>query len=158
MRHTFASPDGPVEVTLERNGEAFTLEGQTLVQHNRGRLHLTLRDGRTCLAHAAKVGDVWWVHLNGRTYKWERVEPGSAGAEHEGGLVAPMPGKVLEVLVSEGDEVESGAPLMVLEAMKMEHRIAATESGTIATIHHSVGEQVDAGATLIDIESPDSDE
>ena len=45
-----------------------------------------------------------------------------------------------------------------MEAMKMEHRIAATESGTITTIHHSVGEQVDAGATLIDIESPDSDE
>ncbi|MED6297509.1 MAG: biotin/lipoyl-containing protein [Candidatus Thermoplasmatota archaeon] len=40
----------------------------------------------------------------------------------------------------------------------MEHRIAATESGTITAIHHSVGEQVDAGATLIDIEPPDSDE
>ena len=41
----------------------------------------------------------------------------------------------------------------VMEAMKMEHRIAATESGTVAVIHHAVGEQVDAGSTLIDIES-----
>ena len=118
MQHTFASSGGPIEVTLSRDGEAFVLEGQSLVQHNRGRLHLRLRDGSTCLAHAAKVGDVWWVHLNGRTYKWERVEPGSAGAEDEGGLVAPMPGKGLEVLVSQGDVVKSGAPLMVLEAMK----------------------------------------
>ena len=85
MQHTFASSDGPVEVTLTRDGEAFVLEGQTLAQHNRGRLHLTLRDGRTCLAPAAKVGDVWWIHLNGRTYKWERIEPGSSGAEDEGG-------------------------------------------------------------------------
>lgn len=152
MRHTFASPDGPVEVTLERNGDAFTLEGQTLVQHNRGRLHLTLRDGRTCLAHAAKVGDVWWVHLNGRTYKWERIEPGSAGTEHEGGLVAPMPGKVLEVLVSEGDEVESGAPLMVLEAMKMEHRIVAATDGTVTAVHFNPGDQVAQGAVLLELE------
>ena len=101
MQHTFASSGGPIEVTLSRDGEALVLEGQSLVQHNRGRLHLRLRDGTTCLAHAAKVGDVWWVHLNGRTYKWERVEPGSSGAEDEGGLVAPMPGKVLEVLVSQ---------------------------------------------------------
>ena len=113
MQHTFASKEGPLEVTLSKNAEAFVLEGHELRQHNRGRLHLTLRDGRTCFAHTAKVGDVWWVHLNGRTYKWERIEPGSTGAEDEGGLVAPMPGKVLEVLVSEGDSVEAGAPLML---------------------------------------------
>ena len=152
MQHTFASSEGPVEVTLTRDGEAFVLEGQTLVQHNRGRLHLTLRDGRTCLAHAAKVGDVWWVHLNGRTYKWERIEPGSSSAEDEGGLVAPMPGKVLEVLVAQGDVVEAGTPLMVLEAMKMEHRIVAAVDGTVVTVHYEAGDQVAQGAVLLDLE------
>lgn len=152
MQHTFASSEGPVEVTLIRDGEAFVLEGQTLVQHNRGRLHLTLRDGRTCLAHAAKVGDVWWVHLNGRTYKWERIEPGSSGAEDEGGLVAPMPGKVLEVLVAQGDVVEAGTPLMVLEAMKMEHRIVAAVDGTVVAVHYEAGDQVAQGAVLLDLE------
>lgn len=152
MQHTFASSDGPVEVTLTRDGEAFVLEGQSLVQHNRGRLHLTLRDGRTSLAHAAKVGDVWWVHLNGRTYKWERIEPGSSGAEDEGGLVAPMPGKVLEVLVAQGDVVEAGTPLMVLEAMKMEHRIVAAADGTVVTVHYEAGDQVAQGAVLLDLE------
>ena len=152
MQHTFASSEGPVEVTLTRDGEAFVLEGQTLVQHNRGRLHLTLRDGRTCLAHAAKVGDVWWVHLNGRTYKWERIEPGSSGTEDEGGLVAPMPGKVLEVLVAQGDVVEAGTPLMVLEAMKMEHRIVAAADGTVVAVHYEAGDQVAQGAVLLDLE------
>ncbi|MGB0235983.1 MAG: acetyl-CoA carboxylase biotin carboxyl carrier protein subunit [Poseidonia sp.] len=152
MQHTFASSEGPVEVTLTRDGEAFVLEGQTLVQHNRGRLHLTLRDGRTCLAHAAKVGDVWWVHLNGRTYKWERIEPGSSGAEDEGGLIAPMPGKVLEVLVAQGDVVEAGTPLMVLEAMKMEHRIVAAADGTVVAVHFEAGDQVAQGAVLLDLE------
>lgn len=152
MQHTFASSEGHVEVTLIRDGEAFVLEGQTLVQHNRGRLYLTLRDGRTCLAHAAKVGDVWWVHLNGRTYKWERIEPGSSGAEDEGGLVAPMPGKVLEVLVAQGDVVEAGTPLMVLEAMKMEHRIVAAADGTVVAVHYEAGDQVAQGAVLLDLE------
>ena len=152
MQHTFASSEGPVEVTLTRDGEAFVLEGQSLVQHNRGRLHLTLRDGRTCLAHAAKVGDVWWVHLNGRTYKWERIEPGSSGTEDEGGLVAPMPGKVLEVLVAQGDVVEAGTPLMVLEAMKMEHRIVAAADGTVVAVHYEPGDQVAQGAVLLDLE------
>ena len=152
MQHTFASSEGPVEVTLTRDGKAFVLEGQTLIQHNRGRLRLTLRDGRTCLAHAAKVGDVWWVHLNGRTYKWERIEPGSSGAEDEGGLVAPMPGKVLEVLVAQGDVVEAGTPLMVLEAMKMEHRIVAAADGTVVAVHFEAGDQVAQGAVLLDLE------
>ena len=152
MQHTFASSEGPVEVTLTRDGEAFVLEGQTLVQHNRGRLRLTLRDGRTCLAHAAKVGDVWWVHLNGRTYKWERIEPGSSGTEDEGGLIAPMPGKVLEVLVAQGDIVQAGTPLMVLEAMKMEHRIVAAADGTVVAVHYEAGDQVAQGAVLLDLE------
>ena len=152
MQHTFASSEGPVEVTLTRDGEAFVLEGQTLVQHTRGRLHLSLRDGRTCLAHAAKVGDVWWVHLDGRTYKWERIEPGSSGAEDEGGLVAPMPGKVLEVLVAQGDVVEAGTPLMVLEAMKMEHRIVAAADGSVVAVHYEAGDQVAQGAVLLDLE------
>jgi len=67
-------------------------------------------------------------------------------------LVAPMPGKVLEVHVNEGDVVEAGEPLMVLEAMKMEHRIVASEAGKVTAVHFGVGEQVAQGATLLEIE------
>jgi len=152
MQHTFASKEGPLEVTLARNGEAFLLEGHELTPHSRGRMHVRMRDGRTCLVHAAKVGDIWWIHLQGRTYRWERIEPGSSSAEDEGGLVAPMPGKVLEVLVKEGDAVEAGTPLMVLEAMKMEHRIVASSDGTVLSVHFNEGDQVAQGAVLLELE------
>ena len=63
-----------------------------------------------------------------------------------------MPGKVLEVLVSEGDKVAAGAPLMVLEAMKMEHRIVASADGTVIRVHYRAGDQVDQGASLLEVE------
>ena len=67
MQHTFASSEGPIEVTLARDGEALQLSGYSLTQHDRGRLLVTLPNGGKCIAHATKVGDIWWVHLNGRT-------------------------------------------------------------------------------------------
>jgi len=107
-------------------------------------------DGK--LAHVAKVGDDWWIHLNGAIHVVSIDEQGAGGGGEADGMIAPMPGKVLEILCEEGDVVEEGQTLIVMEAMKMEHRIAANETGTVATIHHAVGEQVNAGATLIDIE------
>jgi len=108
-------------------------------------------DGR--LAHATKVGDTWWVHLDGRIHNLTLLEHGAAGAGEDAGMTAPMPGKVLEVLCEVGQTVEEGEALIVMEAMKMEHRIAANRAGQVAAIHFQAGEQVDAGATLIDIES-----
>ena len=152
MQHIFASSEGPIEVTLARDGEALQLSGYSLTQHDRGRLLVTLPNGGKCIAHATKVGDIWWVHLNGRTYRWERIEPGSSSARDEGGLVAPMPGKVLDVLVRQGQSVEAGTALMVLEAMKMEHRIVASTDGRVTQIHFQAGEQVAQGAVLLDLE------
>ena len=104
------------------------------------------------LAHTVKVGDDWWVHLDGDIHILTIDEHGAGGSGDSGGMTAPMPGKILEILCDVDDEVEAGQTLIVMEAMKMEHRIAANVSGTIAEIHHEVGEQVEAGATLIDIE------
>ena len=66
-----------------------------------------------------------------------------------GTLAAPMPGKVLQVLVAVGAKVVKGAPLVVLEAMKMEHTIAAPHDGQVAEIHFKAGEQVNEGAELL---------
>src|SRR5690606_10662715 len=68
---------------------------------------------------------------------------------HAGLLTAPMPGKIVRVLVSEGDSVERGAPLIVLEAMKMEHTIAAPAAGIVEKVPYAVGDMVDEGAELI---------
>ena len=66
-----------------------------------------------------------------------------------GSLHAPMPGKVLSVLVTEGDHVEAGTVLLVMEAMKMEHTLRAPVSGVVASIRASAGDQVEAEAPLI---------
>ena len=66
----------------------------------------------------------------------------------KGGLVAPMPGKVVKVLVTEGETVASGAALVVLEAMKMEHTVRAQEAGIVRALHVAVGDQVDTDRLL----------
>jgi 3-methylcrotonyl-CoA carboxylase alpha subunit len=63
-----------------------------------------------------------------------------------------MPGKVLDVLVKVGDHVTAGTTLMVLEAMKMEHRIVAANDGTIIGVHFTAGEQVEQGVALLELE------
>ena len=65
-----------------------------------------------------------------------------------GSLTAPMPGKVVRVLVTCGQEVAVNAPLVVLEAMKMEHTVRATAAGTVRAIHVAVGDQVDGDCVL----------
>ena len=74
------------------------------------------------------------------------VEPGVRIVE--GGLVAPMPGKVVKVLASEGQEVAAGAALVVLEAMKMEHTVRAATAGVVRALHVAVGDQVDTDRLL----------
>jgi acetyl/propionyl-CoA carboxylase alpha subunit len=66
-----------------------------------------------------------------------------------GSLVAPMPGSVVRVLVEVGATVEAGQPLVVLEAMKMEHTVAAPGDGTVGEVRVGAGQQVEAGAVLV---------
>ena len=79
------------------------------------------------------------------------LEPGNEVPE--GGLVAPMPGKVIEVKVKKGDKVKAGDTLIIIEAMKMEHSIKATENGKVAKLMVSLNQQVDNGATLLVLDS-----
>ena len=74
--------------------------------------------------------------------------------ETQGGhLAAPMSGTVVAVLVKRGDKVPRGAPLMILEAMKMEHTIMAPADGVVAAVHYGAGDRVKEGADLVDLEN-----
>ena len=64
-----------------------------------------------------------------------------------------MPGVVLEVLVTAGESVEAGQTLMILEAMKMEHRIVASEDGIVNAVHFNAGDRVEQGTNLLDVEA-----
>ena len=60
-----------------------------------------------------------------------------------------MPGKILQVFVAEGERVNAGQALMVMEAMKMEHRIVASHDGIVDAVHYNAGDQVMQGAELL---------
>ncbi|WP_282262795.1 acetyl/propionyl/methylcrotonyl-CoA carboxylase subunit alpha [Stenotrophomonas sp. PS02301] len=70
-----------------------------------------------------------------------------------GSLVAPMPGRIVATLVSPGTAVKRGAPLLVLEAMKMEHTLQAPADGTVQGYRVKAGDQVGDGAVLVDFEA-----
>ena len=70
-------------------------------------------------------------------------------ASEGGRLTAPMPGKVVSIAVKAGDKVSKGQPLAVMEAMKMEHTIAAPADGTVAEVLYAPGDQVAEGAELL---------
>lgn len=77
----------------------------------------------------------------------ERGRSAGGGAQKE--LRAPMPGRIVRVLVKKGDSVEGGQPLVVMEAMKMENELRAAAAATIADVHVSEGASVEARAMLI---------
>lgn len=114
-------------------------------------------DGQRVRGLAQKVGGTLWVHINGRTFSYEPPKPvGRRGARGpgpvHGDVVAPMPGKINKVAVAQGDKVEAGQLVLVMEAMKMEYTLKASTAGTIAGVHCAAGDQVTLGQTLVKIE------
>jgi 3-methylcrotonyl-CoA carboxylase alpha subunit len=81
--------------------------------------------------------------------EFDPIAHSADGAVESGGLAAPMPGKVIAFLAKAGDTVTQGQPLAVMEAMKMEHTIAAPRDGTIAELLYAVGDQVAEGGELL---------
>ena len=88
------------------------------------------------------------------------MELGTAAAgeaetgEGDGRVTAPMPGKIVKIAVAPGASVEEHALLIVLEAMKMEHRIEASFAGTVGTVLVKEGQLVPAGAALVELRAP----
>jgi len=154
--HDFVFMDGearhPVRVRFTDDGERlligardYRIEGDGLV--------ISL-DGRSFKARAVRDGSHWHVFYNGDyrrlALREELQAPQDAGAG--GSLAAPMPGKVIQVMVEAGARVKKGEPLLILEAMKMEHTITAPADGVVKLINFAAGEQVLEGAELITLE------
>jgi 3-methylcrotonyl-CoA carboxylase alpha subunit len=107
-------------------------------------------------ANVYRGSDAVHVFMNGVHHVFRVVDPylpQSEAADAHGGLIAPMPGRVLSVLVKQGDVVARGAPLVIMEAMKMEHTVTAPADGTVTTVFCAVGEQVKEGSELLVLSS-----
>jgi 3-methylcrotonyl-CoA carboxylase alpha subunit len=112
-------------------------------------------DGAHSRAVVLARGETIAVFKDGESWRLDRVDPlvppASADA-HGGRLSAPMPGRVVQLFIAAGDAVSQGQPLIVIEAMKMEHTIAAPRDGTIAAVRYAIGDLVEEGAELIALE------
>ena len=150
MLHEFKVNGEMAEVTVAREGQEWLLGEYRASVLTDGRIMVQL-DGRARIAHSAKVGDVWWVHIDGHIFCIEKTEAGSADGDSDGGMTAPMPGKILEVKVADGQTVEAGELLLVMEAMKMEHRIVAPTDGVVTKVNFSIGDQVQQGDVLVEM-------
>lgn len=166
-RRTFAyrSGDGRYEVCVAymADGWRLTLNGESVLARGRvldggpfaGQLAVELDDRRlvaSVVAITEKQQQKRHVFLNGGAYVVQCDDPlhlvEAGGAD--GGLIAPMPGRIVALLAPEGRRVEKGAPLLILEAMKMEHTITAPKTGCVRAFRYAVGEQVADGAELVD--------
>jgi len=122
----------------------------------RGRLDLEL-DGRRLSAYVARSGQRRYVGLARNTWALQPPEPHRTGrgeGRSDGGsLTATMPGRVLDVLVAEGDNVQKGDTLVLLEAMKMELRVQAPGDGQVARVLCSAGQVVERGQLLVELQT-----
>jgi len=106
-------------------------------------------------SHVAVFPDEVRVWLDGEFFRLARVARGAPAESASGGgqVLAPMPGAVLEVRVTEGERVSRGQPLVVLEAMKMEHTLRAAVPGRVSSIDVHSGQRVRDGERLLSIEA-----
>jgi 3-methylcrotonyl-CoA carboxylase alpha subunit len=129
-------------------GSAARLE---LVARNGAELSIRLGD-TACHGSVRREGDLFHVFTGGRHYTLAYNDPMAHAGETEaagGRLTAPMPGKVVAVMASGGDQVKKGQPLVIMEAMKMEHTISAPSDGLVEEVLYQVGDQVADGAPLL---------
>ncbi len=117
-----------------------------------GTLLVTLADGRTAELAVTRDAQRWWVTGGGRTTVVAEAEAAGRAHAHEGGLEAPMPGKVLAVKVAPGDRVAAGATLLIVEAMKMEHAIKAPHAGVVREVAAREGDMVSPGTPLVTLD------
>jgi len=150
-----AHGDAELEVRYRRARDGWRVAvGDTVLRVDAGsaapeQVRLTV-DGvrRTLVVH--RVGDDVFVDGPGGSTAFTEVPrfpvPGSQAGE--GSLLAPMPGTVVRVAVAEGDTMTAGQTVLVLEAMKMEHVVAAPTDGVVGALHAVAGDTVDTGAVL----------
>ncbi len=163
MRYTYEYNGETYQIDLERNSdgtysatigeERYTFAVTTSMN---GAQLLRFEDGRQVLAHSARDGEQRFIHISGASYTLtvpdtRRKRRGGGGSA--GDLSAQMPGQVMDVLVADGEQVSAGQPLVVLEAMKMEIRVAAPADGVVKQVRVQKGDMVERGQLLVSFEA-----
>ncbi|MFQ5536901.1 MAG: acetyl-CoA carboxylase biotin carboxyl carrier protein subunit [Gemmatimonadota bacterium] len=165
----FARVNGRTFV-VELGAEGVRVDGEGVsaeLAHLEGtELHHLLLDGRSQRFLARREDGVWNLHLPGRRLEVEVLDErtrviremtrSSAKVSGPRPVRAPMPGLVVKVEVEEGDRVDAGQGVVIVEAMKMENELKAEAPGVVARIHVTAGDAVEKDQVLIDMAAPES--
>ena len=160
----FTAGDASHAVTVEH-----AHDGSLVVESDWGRhvIAIVAHDGseiavrigaRRIRAQVVTNGADVHVFAQGQHYALNVTDPlhgGESGDTAAGGLTAPMPGTVLEVFVEPGQQVAAGAPLLLIEAMKIEHTIAAPFDGTVTEVRFKAGDQIPGEGVELAVMEPD---
>jgi len=154
-------------VAINPNGQAASNEGMFIAGVGEQKLNFSLCrvsencfsliiDGKSRTVYAAENEDNIYVHIHGRVFRFEKIRQDSnklAGGDFAFGskdeVATPMPGKVVKLLVSEGDSIELGQPLVIVESMKMENEIKSPTKGTVKSVHFRAGDLVKPDQPII---------
>ncbi len=165
IRKTWLRDGAPVEVTAERvGGDHWRVRVGDATHEFRV---APLGDGGVrivpvgaeaepaCVAFGVATGKAFMVRVGGRTFTLQEPDATRRGGGAGGGdgvVRAPMTGTVLQVNCQVGDEVAADQPLVVLSAMKMEHKLVAGIAGTVRKVVAVTGSTVDQGTALVEVE------
>ncbi|MEW6992097.1 acetyl-CoA carboxylase biotin carboxylase subunit [Colwelliaceae bacterium 6441] len=148
----------PVIVEQKRQGSdsyyLITLASKTLDCQGRisdDTLYVSI-DGHRSHATISRNGNEISLYRQNGAFNFTYIQPDCGDKDNDeanGGLVAPMNGTMVSVLVNAGDKVVKDQPLMIMEAMKMEHTIKAPSNGMIDTLYYAEGDMVDGGSELL---------
>ena len=150
-----------IAIRIESNGsDRFNLRWNDAVhrvawRRDGRRFHVAI-DGQTHSVSVVRIGDDFTIIRNGRNDVFRLFDPLAPPGADAGGtdrVIAPIPARVTRVLVAQGDHVKKGAPLVMLEAMKMELTLNAPYDGIVSAVKAQVGEMITEGAELVIVDS-----
>lgn len=144
-----------VELDLHRDGDGWIANGRAVsaIEVEPG-VYSVLMGGQSYEARVERTLEAWAVTVRACRYEVEVIDPRQLvrgpGRQQEGRqrVVAPMPGKIVRVLVAEGDQVEAGQGMVVVEAMKMQNEMKAPKGGRVVSFTAREGATVGAGEVL----------
>ena len=161
IRHQFSYGDETYDVLLTPKAQPKHYEAQVnenkysvrLLSYLDGDITLVI-DGHRQTITAMHHDNHWWIHITGHAYQLQWITPLPLPGRTivaEGSLRAPMPGQIISIRVEIGQAVNQGDILVIMEAMKMEHRIQAPHDGIVSNIYYQIGDSVQADAVLLEI-------
>lgn len=150
-----------VEAACEKNGEVLTATvGEKVYEFTPvgENLFATMVNGRRCLVGVAVHNGTYFVDIDSRLIEVQEPSEdgfaGGAGAQmgEKDKIFAPMPGKIVKIMVEVGDSVTEKQPMVIVEAMKMENQVNSRAIGKVKAVNFSVGDQVDTESPIIELE------